>query len=287
MIASRVQLARHDSPLGWWEMARAAPDPRLRAHVSGYTGYVEHTTGFTRRRELPSGAATLIVSFGPVIDVGFPELGAREERFESFVAGLHDTYATTESSGFQHGLQVHLTPLGAFRIAGQPMSELANRVVPLVDALGRSGAHLAEMLYDAGDWAARFDLLDAIVIERLAEAPRCSPDVVWAWRRLIETDGRVAIGALATELGRSHRHLTTRFREQVGLPPKTLARVLRFHRVVGLASGAGRPGWAEVAYDCGYYDQAHLNRDFREFAGSTPTEFLARLLPDGGGVSGH
>jgi AraC-like DNA-binding protein len=167
------------------------------------------------------------------------------------------------------------------------MSELTNRVVALEDALGRPGAELAEMLYDAGDWAARFALLDAIVADRLTEAPRCSADVAWAWRRLMEADGRIAIGALAGELGRSHRHLTTRFREQVGLPPKTLARVLRLHRVVGLAAGEDRPAWADVARDCGYYDQAHLNRDFREFAGTTPTGFLARLLPDGGGVSGH
>jgi AraC-like DNA-binding protein len=268
-------------------MAHGQPDPRLRAHVSGYTGYVEETTGFTCRREVPSGVATLIVSFGPAIDVGFPELGVREQRFDSFVAGLHDTYATTASSGSQHGMQVNLTPLGAFRLLGQPMSELTNRVVGLEDALGRPGAELAELLYDAGDWATRFALLDAILAARLVEAPRCSADVVWAWRRLVETDGRVPIGRLASELGRSHRHLTIRFREQVGLPPKTLARVLRFHRVVALAGAADRPGWADAAYDCGYYDQAHLNRDFREFAGTTPTGFLARLLPDGGGLSGH
>jgi AraC-like DNA-binding protein len=282
-----VHYARHDSPLGWWEMARAEPDPRLRAHVTGYTGYLEQTTGFTRRREFPFGGATLIVSFGPAIDVAFPELGEPERRFGSFVAGLHDTYATTESSGRQHGMQVNLTPLGAFRLLGAPMSAFTNRVVALEDALGRPGALLAEMLYDAGDWTERFALLDAIIATRLTEAPRCSPDVAWAWRRLEESHGRVGIGALAGELGCSHRHLTVRFREQIGLPPKTLARVLRFHRVIGLTALEERPGWAEVAYECGYYDQAHLNRDFREFAGTTPTGFVERLLPDGGGVSGH
>ncbi|MCW3065793.1 MAG: Helix-turn-helix, AraC domain protein [Solirubrobacterales bacterium] len=281
-----MHYASHDSPLGWWEMARADPDPRLRAHVTGYTGYVEQTTGFTRRRELPSGGATLIVSFGPAIDVAFPELGEPERRFGSFVAGLHDTYATT-SSGRQHGMQVNLTPLGAFRVLGAPMSAFTNRVVALEDALGRPGALLAEMLYDAGGWTERFALLDAIIATRLAEAPRCSPDVAWAWRRLEATHGRVGIGALAGELGCSHRHLTVRFREQIGLPPKTLARVLRFHRVIGLTAREERPRWAEIAYECGYYDQAHLNRDFREFAGTTPTGFVERLLPDGGGVSGH
>jgi AraC-like DNA-binding protein len=280
-----VQYARHDSPLGRWEMARAKPDPRLRAHVTGYTGYIEHTTGFTRRRELPSGGATLIVSFGPAIDVAFPELGQPERRFGSFVSGLHDSYATTESSGSQHGVQVNLTPLGAFRLLGAPMNEFTNTVVALEDAFGRPGARLAELLFGAGGWEERFALLDAIIAGRLADAPLCSPDVAWAWRRLEETQGRVGIGDLAGELGCSNRHLTVRFREQIGLAPKTLARVLRFHRAIGLTGGASRPGWAEVAYACGYYDQAHLNRDFRQFAGTTPTDFVARLLPDGAGVT--
>jgi AraC-like DNA-binding protein len=57
--------------------------------------------------------------------------------------------------------------------------------------------------------------------------------------------------------------------------PKLAARILRFERVVGRIERAGGHGWAEIAYDCGYYDQAHLNRDFRQFAGTTPTAFAA------------
>jgi AraC-like DNA-binding protein len=92
------------------------------------------------------------------------------------------------------------------------------------------------------------------------------------------------VDTLAAELGCSRRYLVAGFREQVGVPPKTLARILRFHRAVGMM-GSG-PGWAEIALSCGYYDQAHLIRDFNQFAGSSPSDFARRRLPDGGGVVG-
>jgi methylphosphotriester-DNA--protein-cysteine methyltransferase len=76
------------------------------------------------------------------------------------------------------------------------------------------------------------------------------------------------------------------FRDQVGLPPKLLARILRFDRVVARLRTQDPERWADVAYDAGYYDQAHFNRDFRELAGTTPSAFLASRLPDGGGFAG-
>ena len=68
------------------------------------------------------------------------------------------------------------------------------------------------------------------------------------------------------------------------MSPKLLGRILRFHHAVGMM-GTG-PGWAEIALTCGYYDQAHLIRDFNQFTGSSPSDFARRRLPDGGGVVG-
>jgi AraC-like DNA-binding protein len=77
----------------------------------------------------------------------------------------------------------------------------------------------------------------------------------------------------------------TRFRDGVGLPPKAVARVRRFERVTRTLGARSGHAIAEIAYECGYADQAHLNRDFRAFAGTTPTFYAARLLPDGAGVA--
>ncbi len=166
------------------------------------------------------------------------------------------------------------------------MHELTNRVVELEDLLGPRTALLVERLYDAPGWAERFDVLDAALARRLADTPPPAPEVAWAWDRLHATDGAFPVTALASELGWSRRRLGAAFRDQVGLPPKLLARILRFDRVVARLRTQDPERWADVAYDAGYYDQAHFNRDFRELAGITPSAFLASRLPDGGGFAG-
>jgi len=107
--------------------------------------------------------------------------------------------------------------------------------------------------------------------------------VMWAWRRLVESRGRVSIGTLVGEVGFSQKHLITLFRDEIGLSPKTLARVLRFGGAVEIIKRDGGNRLAEIAQACGYYDQAHFSRDFRAFAGITPTELVRSLMPDGGG----
>jgi AraC-like DNA-binding protein len=274
----RARLSRHESELASWELVRREPHLRLRPHVRSYCGYVEDGGRPFRRKELPSGEVVVIVGLGPPIRVD-------GELRTSFVAGLHDEHAVTEHDGVQEGLQVNLTPLGAFALFGPPPDGVAGQVLDLEDLLGRRAPLLLEQIAEARGWEARFALLDALLSKQLADGLPTSPDVAWTWRRLTETDGRVSIGELTEELRCSHRHLTSRFREQVGLAPKAFAQILRFDKGIRRLRREGAASLAEVARDCGYYDQAHFNRDLRRFTGTTPTELLERLLPDGGGFA--
>ena len=258
-------------------MAHAAPHPALRGHVLRYCGYAEDTARPLRRREVASSDVTLIFSFGPPLEVD----GAR---FGSFVAGIDERYTDTEHAGHQRGLEVKLSPLAVRPLLGVAPAELTGRVVDVDALLGRSGAELCERLAEAPGWEARFALLDRALARRLAPDARPPGDMVHAWNRLLAADGGIPVAALAHELGWSRRHFGARFREHVGLAPKAAARLLRFRRAVGLLERDDGARLAEIAQACGYYDQAHLNRDFRAYAGRSPGEHLGRRLPDGGGV---
>ena len=242
-----------------------APSAAVLGKVSGYYGFRETTPTKMSRREGPRRGVVLIISFGE-------EWLINGERFTSFAAGLHDRQVTTEHGGRSFGIHVDLAPPAAYMLFGLPMHLLAQRVVSLEDLLDEPS--LADRLHGAGGWNDRFRVLDEVIAKGLADARPPSAGVVWAWGRLLETDGTVAVGTLAEQLGWSRKRIVARFREEVGLPPKAVARLLRFDRARTLAERAQRPDWARIAVECGYYDQSHLINDFRAVTGRTPETFF-------------
>jgi len=246
-------------------LIRRAPTSLLAGRVTSYYGFAERTDGPLRRREGPGVDVVVIFTFEEhwLID---------GERHTSFLAGLHKRQVTTEHPGRSLGMQVNLDPLAARALVGMPLHELAGRTVPLEDVLGEP--LLVERLAEARDWDTRFELLDVTLARRLEEA-RPSREVAWAWRRLRETHGRVRVGVLAEEFGWSRKRIIARFRDEVGLPPKAVARLLRFERARELA---GTLPWAEVAFECGFSDQSHLIAEFRRVTGRTPETFLQDTL---------
>ena len=104
-----------------------------------------------------------------------------------------------------------------------------------------------------------------------------SAEVKWAHERLsARPDTRIA--ALAEAVGWSRSRLVDRFRREIGVPPKTVARIARFRLAVDRMS-AGEASLAQIAAECGYADQSHFNRDVRDLAGWTPSELLADIRP--------
>jgi AraC-like DNA-binding protein len=275
-------VVRHESELGSWEMVRREAPPRLRGAVARSVGYSERWRGPLSRRETPECGVVLVLGLGPDLAVG--RAGAQPERHTALVAGLHERPVRTEHGGEQTGVQVDLSPLAARAILGVPLREVANRTVELHDLLGTEGSELVDRMRELTSWGDRFAVLDSFLERRLAAAAPPRPEVTRAFSLLAASHGRLPVEALASETGFSRRHLTARFHEEIGLPPKSLARILRFGRARTLLLEGGH-SLADVAFECGYYDQPHLNRDFRELAGVSPLAYLGARLPDGGGIS--
>lgn len=263
------------------------PAPPLRPFVESYTGY--RYEGFEPgvHAGLPSRHLTLIVSLGDPIDVGLMHgPAASRERFAALIGGLHTAPAAVHHDGNQYGVQLAVTPLGARALLGMPSAEIATLTLPLDAMLGPLATELVERLRAASVWSWRFAILDRVLSQALTELDHPPPEVTFAWEQLTRSGGMIKVGRLATEVGWSRRHMSERFRREFGLPPKTVARVIRFERARRMLSHAGRPQFGVVSAAAGYADQAHMNRDWRELAGASPGAWLeAERFPffeDGG-----
>jgi len=257
------------------ETAVSAAHGAARKAVRSYVGYEEWPTSRLVRREVARCGIALILAFGETLDV-HEGMEGQVQSLRAFVVGNQSRATITELSGHQHGVQVELSPAAALALFGQ-VGELNNVVVPIDETLGQWGAQLVEQLGEADTWEARFTLLDeAFGALELRDGDGISPEVSWLRRQLLASGGRARIEALMDETGRSRRFVTERFRTQLGLPPKAYARVLRFQRAVGLLGGVGDGRTlADLAIECGYYDQSHLTRDFVALAGCAPGALMA------------
>lgn len=262
------------------EAAVGAPDPALRPFVERYLGYRRDGFAPGTHQGLPSRHVTVIISLGAPVDVAaMPDAAQRPGAFQSLAGGLHAAPATIRHPGRQHGVHLELTPLGARALLGVPAAELACRVVDLRDLLGRRADELLDRLATAAGWPERFAALDEVLARDAVDVRPPAPEVTRAWRRLLATGGTVGVRALAEEVGWSRRHLGERFGREFGLSPKAAAMVLRFERSQRLLERPERPSLAEVAVLCGYSDQAHLARDWRQLAGCTASAWMAAELP--------
>jgi AraC-like DNA-binding protein len=170
---------------------------------------------------------------------------------------------------------VHFKPWGMSPFAGMPAAELRDRWVPVDAVWHRSLDRIRNQVGDIASPAEALRVLEEELRSRLAKAPSRGLDLVQhTGRRLEASHGAVPVGALADAAGVSGNHLATQIKSHVGVTPKRVARI-RFARLI-LSVEALRPvDWPELAQTAGYFDQAHFSREFKDFTGHTPTEYLA------------
>jgi AraC-like DNA-binding protein len=253
-----------------WPRLAAAPHRHLRSLLPrGYAGFTEATV--PQHLVLPATASVPLVV----------KLLDSPHRPPAFLMGARGSPTVVEGDCAPSYLELWLAPLGAYTLLGLPMDELSGQLVDLADVLGPQGRRLAEQLRETRSWRRRFALMDQFLLRQMDSGPQPSPEVGWAWRRLVASGGTEPISRIAREVGWSHRHLIARFRQQIGLTPKTGARLIRLDAVWRRIDKHGPLDWGQVAAEAGYADQAHLIRDFRQFTGATPAAFLARACPPG------
>ena len=270
----------HDSALGRWADHVWTPDESdVLDGVVEHVRYCEGSVAAQRERVLPSGAVDIVLHLTePVRCVGRD--GQVNTLPRMAVAGLRSAPLELQAaSTAAAGVSIRLRPEGARALFGVPMSHLASRVEDLRDVIGTSADEVIERCADASGASDRISAAAEWLRRRLTCGVGVPAEVVGAIGEIVRSRGAVSIGGLRERTGWSKPRFVAAFREHVGMSPKGYARVVRFRRTLALLGQPARPGagsfLSSVALVAGFADQAHMNADFRAFAGVTPGEFLS------------
>ena len=248
-------------PLVWRE-----PRPPLSTFVSSIwlaDGYVPGP--HRKERVLPTGDCSLIVDLGAAGRAG--------------VSGPHSRSFVIETSAQFSVAGVQFKAGGAFPFFAVPLGELTNQHVPLDALWGGPAEQLREQVSQAATPSRKLEVIECLLIGRLARAPRLHPAVVYAIRVFEQDPAIVRIGDVTARIGLSHRRFLDVFTEQVGLTPKLFCRIRRFQRILQQIRHHRKVEWADVALSCGYYDQAHFIKEFHAFSGVNPSTYRASVGP--------
>jgi AraC-like DNA-binding protein len=242
----------------------------LQAHVAGILVYRE---SFTRSEEIverviPDGSVRLVFNLGaaPVVS------GVRSAAAEA--VGAASRAALVALGGEMHGIAVTLRAGSVAAVLGAPAAAIAESAVALDVVWGRAGTVLLERLRECNDDGRRIALVQDVLERRVANALPI-PGTQAALHAVATTALRV--GDMAAALGIGERRLQQLFRAEIGLTPRQMRRLVRVRDCLGRLRGDSPPPWAQLAIDCGFYDQAHLVNEFRELCGVTPGEYIGRL----------
>jgi AraC-like DNA-binding protein len=260
-------------------------DGLLPGVVSTVVGYCSSGAPEGVHRGLPSPYLTFIFSLhDPIVSATVPEqLDTADAASTSIVTGgLHTTPAYIRQPSAQTGIQLAVHPLAARRLFGASTAELTGSILDGLDVLGAESERLRMRLVETPSWDQRFMLLREFLRRRVTATEnqqRVRAEVAEAWTWMARHRGTGSIDGLARHVLLSRRQLNTLFAREVGLSPKSVSRLMRFQQAIRHITSPVRDGTsadlAQVAADCGYFDQSHLIRDFRQFSGTSPSRWLA------------
>ncbi|MET0553227.1 MAG: helix-turn-helix domain-containing protein [Vicinamibacteria bacterium] len=227
--------------------------------------------GEARERILPDSCVELVFHFHDPYRSHFAN-GDSALQPRSFVVGQMKRFLEIEPSGRAGFVAVRFFARGAYLFFRRPLREVAAGVVDLGDLWRSRAREWTERIALAEDTPARVRLVEEALLALLRESGRTEPAVDRALHLIEASRGQVRVEALAAEIGVSQRQLSRHFERAVGLSPKEFGRVTRFLHALELVAARKHTALADVAADCGYFDQAHFNHDFREMAGMSPGE---------------
>lgn len=180
-----------------------------------------------------------------------------------------------EPTGYVNSFSIRFYPYGFASFAPVPIKDLANKETPIYLLFGKTiSRNLEQKIVQAKDTKERIEIIEAFLLNRLKNKITIDNIVKTTIDTILLTGGSVSINTILKDDASKRRQLERKFMKQIGISPKQLGKVIRMQTALQLLLDQKLENFTAIAYESEYYDQAHFIKDFKEFTGTTPKEFL-------------
>jgi AraC-like DNA-binding protein len=230
-----------------------------------------------RQRVVPDGCMEMIFHYGDLYRQYFED-GSSIIQPRSFIFGQITKYIEIEPTGYSGIVATRFFPDGLTPFLDTPVSALEDKAVSIINLFGEKAKVVEEKVMAAIDNPKRIKLIEEFLLSRLAD-PKTIDIVTKACVDVIfESQGQIGAGELANKMNINRRNIERRFTSVIGMSPKQLSRVIRLQTALKMLEQKKFSSLTSLAYENGYYDQAHFIKDFKEFTGISPKSFFADNL---------
>ncbi|MET3875112.1 DUF6597 domain-containing transcriptional factor [Chitinophaga sp. OAE865] len=248
------------------------PHPLLTSYVDAY--WTAGGTQFAQQRILPDTCADIIFNISEDVITADGEM--RILPGNAFVVGTMTTFQDTALNAGTYLLGVRFKPGGMSAFTGMPLQLITDAQAPLCDVASGWHVTLEPLLLKAAGIAAKVKCLESFLLQRLPAVSIVSGKIQNSIALIKQTKGDIAINVLAAQAYMSPRNFERHFLRVTGVSPKTFSRIVRFISLKQQLETLPNPHLLSLALDNGFYDHAHLTREFKTFAGESPTGFMQR-----------
>jgi AraC-like DNA-binding protein len=254
------------------------PSPELQPFVKCFWSLDDEKQNKpVKQKVLPDGCMEMIFHYGDLYKQYFED-GSSIIQPRSFVFGQITKYIEIAPTGISGIISARFLPDGLTPFLDIPVAALENKAVPIDDVFKDEGKKLEKEILGASDNEKRIKLIETFLLSKLTESRTIDSITKSCVDIIFQSQGQIGVVELADKMNINRRNMERKFTSLIGISPKQLARVARLQATLKMLERKKFPNLTSLAYENGYYDQAHFIKDFKEFTGISPKSFFSDNL---------
>lgn len=254
------------------------PSPELQPFVKCFWSLEEVANNMpVRQRVVPDGCMEMIFHYGDHFRQYFED-GSSVLQPKCFVFGQLTSFLEIAPTGITGLIAARFHPEGLLPFISIPVSQLENKAVPLADLFGENGKELEQNILHATENTQRIKLIEAFLVPFLSNQETIDTIARNCVEVIFQSQGQLKVTELADKMNLNRRNMERKFTSAIGMSPKQLSKVVRLQATLKMMGQQKFKSLTSLAYENGYFDQAHFIKDFKEFTGMSPKLFFAENL---------